>query len=159
MTAALPSFLRHAPVRYARGISAVGRMAGHAQGVQRMNGRLTECTGVEREFREEMLGLLGELMLLENQGDEAMRACLESEIWEHIAGLHCVFGRSDLVDDLVGLLILTREAKIAGDIPGVPLPELRECVGRMAEEKPTPQLSRECSRKLRSAGVDMNRGF
>ena len=136
---------------------SLGRLSGHVRGVRQMNGELEKCSAEEREFRDRMMQLAGELLLLE-LAREKEEAAQESEVWRFIAGLHDVFGRDALRDDLIGLLLLTREARIAGDIAGVP-EVLKSCVEEMAFAPHGEKLRLSCSRRLRQAGVDMNRGL
>ena len=112
----------------------------------------------EQDFRNRMQELSGELLRLENAASEEDARQVERGVWKCIAGLHAVFGKNSLIDDLVVLLLLTREARLAGDLKQVPR-ELRTCVDEMAFQPHTEQLRRACSRRLRAAGVDLNRGF
>ena len=123
-----------------------------------MNGALAACTGVEREFRERMMQLSGTLLLVENGEDEAEARELEEGVWSFIAGLHDVFGKDALIDDLIGLLLLTREARLEGDLAEVPA-VMKAVVDDMAFQPHDENLRLSCSRRLRKAGVDMNRGF
>lgn len=138
----------------------LARMIGHAEFERKSNGRLAGYGALEKSFRDEMAQLNREFMAL----DQAMKGAggvseLESGIWDHMAGWYTIFGQSDGLDDLLVLLLVTREARLAGELKVLPVQELTECSYRMAFEPHTPALRMELSRKLRQAKVDLNRGF
>lgn len=140
-------------------LPAYGRMIGHYQGGRRLNGGAEGMSELRRIFGDEMACLNGELLLLRAASDAGEKRELEAAVWDHIAGLHTVFGQADDLDDLMVLLLVTREARLEGDLPDLPVAELEEATRRMADEPHTPALRLELSRKLRKAGVDLKRGF
>ncbi len=150
MSAPVPRTLFAAP--------PLARLAGHARGMRLLNGKLAEYPEVEREFRERMMQLSGQLLLLENCRDGAEQRAMEQGVWDSIAGLHDVFGKDDMIDDLAGLLLLTREARMEGEITEVPA-VLKRCVEEMAFLPHVEKTRLACSRRLRRAGVDLNRGL
>jgi hypothetical protein len=138
----------------------MARMIGHAAFEKKSNGSLAGYSPLQKSFRDEMAQLNREFMAL----DQAMKGGggvseVESGIWDHMAGWHTIFGQSDQLDDLMVLLLVTREARLAGELKVLPVKELMECSYRMAFEPHTPALRMELSRKLRLAKVDLNRGF
>jgi hypothetical protein len=138
----------------------LARMIGHAGFEKNANGRLAGYSPLEKTFRDEMAQLNREFIEL----DQAMKVArgakeLEEGIWDHMAGWHTIFGQSDRLDDLLILLLVTREARLAGELKVLPVKELTECSYRMAFDPHSPSLRTELSRKLRQAKVDLNRGF
>ena len=112
-----------------------------------------------RDFRYRMNELCGEAREIARAATEEERSAGMGELWSHIYGLHEFFGKSDAVDDLIGLLIMARKEWKGLMLEKEKVELLRDCLDAMGSQEPTAALAREWSKKLRAAGVDMNSGF
>jgi hypothetical protein len=138
---------------------ALARMTGHREGYRTLNGDSPGMSPLERDFRYRMNELCGEAREIAKAIAEEERSAGMDELWSHIYGLHEFFGKSDAVDDLIGLLVMARKEWKGLMLEKEKVELLRDCLNAMGSNEPTAALAREWSKKLRAAGVDMNSGF
>jgi hypothetical protein len=148
-----------APTRSKTFDMPLARMKGHREGYRAMNGESSGMNPLVRDFRYRMHELCGEARRIAESGLAEERSAGLGELWRHIYGLHEFFGKSPLVDDLIGLLIMARKEWKGLALEQEKVELLRDCLNAMGSQEPAEAVRLEWSRKLRRAGVDMNSEF
>ncbi|MES2706579.1 MAG: hypothetical protein V4726_08250 [Verrucomicrobiota bacterium] len=140
--------------------SVLACMAGHREGYRQLNGGVGGMSSLEKDFRYRMHELCGLARETENVSENTrlFQSGLR-DLWRSIYGLHEFFGKSNRVDDLIHLLIITRKAWLREPLDAARLKALRECLNRMATEPHTVEGMLILGRELEAAGVDLKSGF
>jgi hypothetical protein len=139
---------------------AVARMSGHRAGYRLLNGGVSGMSALEKDFRYRMHELREQAnQAVLSQGDQAGLKQGQMELWRSIYGLQEFFGKSNRIDDLIGLLLMARKAWLreAPDVARLGL--LRDCLDAMARQPHTVDLRLDLGVKLEAAGVDLKAGF
>jgi hypothetical protein len=141
---------------------AVARMSGHRAGYRLLNGTLGGMSPLEKDFRYRMHELCGaaEQAVLSKEDQSGLKLG-QMELWKSIYGLHEFFGKSNRIDDLIGLLLMARKAWLREPPTVARLELLRDCLDAMAREQEprTVDLMLDLGEKLEAAGVDLKAGF
>lgn len=135
-------------------------MKGHRAGYRELNGGVKGMSGHERDFRYRMHELCGAAQHSINGPDgEMLLKAGWVEIWRSIYGLHEFFGKTNRIDDLIGLLLMARKAWLREVPDAARLELLRDSLDAMARQPHTVDLMLDLGEKLETAGVDLKSGF
>lgn len=138
----------------------VARLAGHRTGYRVLNGEAAGMGAEEQAFRYRMHELAGEVQQLRlMSGEEDRFTTGLADLWKRIYDLHEYFGKSNRIDDMIGLLMMARKEWRGIALTPGQLVVVQECLSRMAVEILTEDLMLDLGRKLEAAGVDLNSGF
>jgi hypothetical protein len=134
---------------------AVARLTGHREGYRVLNGEAAGMSVEEQAFRYRMHELAGEVQLLRQMCGEADRyAAGLADLWMRIYGLHEYAAKSNRLDDLIMLLMMARKEWRSVPVEPEKLAVLQECLGRMARELHTEELTQDMGDMLEAGGVD-----
>jgi len=140
--------------------SVLACMAGHREGYRQLNGGVAGMSSLERDFRYRMHELCGAAQQTVALAEDSNVFQTELRaLWRSIYGLHEFFGKSNRVDDLITLLLMTRKAWLKEPPQAGQVAALRDCLNEMASNAPTTELMLALGRKLDAAGVDLKSGF